>query len=180
MADRIPEYARAKVEGLRQARDAFQAFPEIVRARMLEATEVTLREIQRQARARLERSPSIRTRSLFNHVLFNKPSKVTGIGVVGVSAGSTTYTQQANFAAGVIGGARRKFKGVIVTSASGRARLVVPTKYAHIVERGSVHMPAEPFMQPARDAEEPHHIQRMAATGRDIERDMAAIGSRNL
>jgi len=127
-----PSYLANHIKGLKEAKAKFQALPDVVRERMLGATETTCREIARQAQDRLLRSPSIRTRALYNAVAW-QVTKTNGRGKVGIRSGS----------------------------AAGRAT-VDPTRYAHLVEKGSVKMPAEPFMKPAAEAEAGPHQSRVA------------------
>lgn len=168
----------AHVEGLREAKAAFQALPEIVRDAMLAATEVTVREIARGAKARLQASPSIQTRNLYNAVAWSI-NKKNGRGRVGIGMGTTTITTQASFARGVIAGRKIRVKGIITAGAGGGAaggRIDKPSKRAHYVEFGTKHMPAEPFMIPAADAEKDHFLARCRAAGRTIETETARIG----
>ena len=160
------------VQGLREAKATFQALPDVVRARMLIATETTLQNIVHHAQMRLAASPSIRTRALFNHVAY-RLNKKSGWGKAGVASGST-----------LIGG--RRVKGIIVSGRGGSAlrsqgaKVIRPSRYAHLVERGTRHFPAEPFMRPAAMSQKDGHIQRCREAGTGIERDMAAIGQRYL
>lgn len=169
------------VQGLREAKAAFQAMPEIMRDNLNNATETTVREIVRLAKARLQASPSIRTRSLFNSIAWTLNRK-SGRGRAGVTSGSTTGF----FAAGTgVAGElkRRTIKGVVIAGKGGGAiggRLVRPSRYAHFVEFGTRHMPAEPFMIPAAEAEAQPYLQRCRAAGKNAEKDLAAIGMRNL
>lgn len=164
------------VRGLREAKAAFQALPETVREAMLDATETTVREIARHAQARLASSPSINTRSLYNHIAW-KVTKSNGRGRVGVSAGETRM---------VVGGRKIKLKGILVAGKGGSAhtaagaKLIRPSRYAHLVEFGSAHMRAEPFMIPAAEAQREPYLQRAVRAGKDVERATAAIGIRNL
>jgi HK97 gp10 family phage protein len=155
----------AHVRGLSEAKAAFQRLPEVVRARMLAATETTVREIARGAQARLRASPSIQTRALHDHVAW-KVTKSNGRGRVGIATGST-----------VIGGTR--VRGLVTAGRGGSAlksagaRIDKPSRRAHFVEFGTAHMPAEPFMLPAADAEKGHHLARCKAAGQEIERDLS-------
>lgn len=76
----------AKIRGLKEASAAFKRLPDVVRTRMLIATETTVREIARGAQARLEANPSIRTRALYKRIAW-KISEKTGRGKVGVASG---------------------------------------------------------------------------------------------
>lgn len=160
------------VTGLREAKATFQALPDVVRVRMLVATETTLQEIVRHAQLRLAASPSIQTRALFNHVSY-RLNKKSGWGKAGVASGST-----------LIGG--RRVKGIVVSGRGGSAstsqgaKVIRPSRYAHLVERGTRFFRAEPFMRPAAMSQKDGHISRCRAAGKDVERDMAAIGQRYL
>src|SRR5262245_3281913 len=138
------------VQGLREAKAAFQAMPAIMRDQLNAATELTLNEIVRHAKLRVAASPSIQTRALLNSIAYTL-NKKSGRGKAGVTSGSTTGF----FAAGTgVAGElkKRTIKGVIV--GQGRsARLVRPSRYAHLVEFGSRHMEAEPFMMPAVESQ---------------------------
>jgi phage terminase small subunit len=92
----------AHIQGLREAKAAFNALPQIVRENMLAATETTVREIARGAQARLESSPSIRTRALYNHVAW-KVTPTNGRGRVGIATGTTTS---------VVAGVKVRVKGI--------------------------------------------------------------------
>lgn len=155
------------VQGLREAKAAFQALPDIVRERMLEATETTVREIARGAQARLQSSPSIDTLALYDHVAW-KVTKSNGRGRAGIATGTTTF---------VSAGRRVKIKGVYKTKAGGGfAAKKQPTRYAHLVEFGTNHSKAEPFMLPAAQAEKQPYLARCVAAGKGIEKDVAAVG----
>lgn len=164
------------VRGLSQAKAAFQALPEIIRDRLLAATETTVREIARGAQARILASPSVQTRSLYNHIGWTL-SKTNGRGRVGVSAGSTSIT---------VGGKRFRVKGIVIAGRGGSAarsagaKVIRPSHYAHFVEFGSRKMRAEPFMMPSAEAEKGPYLDRCLRAGKEIERDMAAIGARTL
>lgn len=160
------------VQGLREAKAAFQAMPDAARLRLLSATEMTVREIARGAKQRLQSSPSVRTRALLNHVVWTI-NKKNGRGRVGISAGSTTIR---NPQMGGIGRNTRKIKGIVVRSARGGARLDMPSRRAHFVEFGTQEMKAEPFMIPATEAEQQPYLSRCKGIGRLLEQDVAKIG----
>lgn len=164
------------IQGLREAKAAFQALPQIVRDNMLDATETTVREIARGAQARIASSPSIRTRALYDHIKW-RVTKTNGRGRVGVATGTTTM---------VIGGRRFKVKGIITAGQGGSASkaagatVIRPTRYAHLIEFGARQHAAEPFMLPSAESQKQPYLQRAIAAGKGIERDTAAIGLRNL
>lgn len=164
------------VQGLREAKAAFQALPQVTRDRLNNATFVTVSEIARIAKAHLQSSPSIQTRSLYNAIAFTMNEK-NGRGRVGIASGSTTLN---------IGGRKIKVKGIIVPGKGGSAltsagaRKIVPSKYGPKVEFGTRFMNAEPFMTPATDSQEKPYLARCLERGKDIERDLGAIGTRTL
>jgi len=170
------------VQGLREAKAAFQKMPESFRDHLNDATELTVREIVRHARARLQASPSIRTRNLYNAVSWSMNRK-NGRGRAGVGSGSTTIS---NPSLGTIGKSTVKVKGILVAGKGGSARtsagakLDRPSRRAHFVEFGTRHMPAEPFMVPATESQEKSYLDRCRAAGRKAEKDLANIGSRYL
>lgn len=163
------------IQGLRELKAAFQKLPEITRDAMNDATETTVREIVRYAKGRILSSPSVRTRSLFNAIDWKMNYK-NGHARAGVTSGSTTGF----FAAGTgVAGElkKRKIKGFIVGN-----RLIKPSRYAHLIEYGTRHFDAEPFMVPARDNQKQPHLDRCKHAGKTIERDMATVagGGRTL
>lgn len=167
------------VRGLREAKAVFQALPEVVRNRLNAATELTVREIARNAKAKVQASPSIRTRTLYDAIAWTMNTK-NGRGRVGVS----NVTSYANPLPGIRKNV--KVKGRLIAGRGGSAltsegaRLVRPSRYAHLVEFGARHMPAEPFMIPSAEAQAQPYLERCRDRGRDIERDMANIGARYL
>ncbi len=166
----------AHVRGLREAKAAFQALPELMRKGLLDATETTLSEIVRNAKGRIQSSPSIQTRTLLNHVGYTL-NKNSGRGRAGVMSGSTTVT---------INGQRFRVKGQLRLGRNGSAltsqgaRLMKPSRYAHLVEFGTRHQSAEPFMIPAAKSQERPYLDRVMRAGKEVEKDMAAIGMRAL
>ena len=164
-----------KIKGMREAKAAFQALPEVVRDRMLDATETTVREIVRFAKGRLESSPSIRTRALYNHITWSV-NKKNGRGRAGVATGTTTFTS--------LPGVTKKVRIKGIVTANSRAKkgytVVQPRRYAHLVEFGSRHAPAEPFMVPAAESQQQPYLDRCRAAGKHVETDLANIGMRNL
>jgi HK97 gp10 family phage protein len=55
-----------------------------------------------------------------------------------------------------------------------------PAFYGHFVEFGTVNMSARPFMIPAVEAERSLIEQRFKVAGKQVERDVAAVGGRFL
>ena len=165
-----------KIQGLREAKAAFQALPQITREALNVATRTTVSEIARLAKGRILASPSIRTRSLYNAIGFSMNEK-NGRGKAGVQNVSTTFQ---------IAGKRVRVKGIVKAGRGGSvlrsqgATVLRPTRYAHFIEFGSRHMPSEPFMLPAATAQKAPYLDRCIRAGKKIETDMAHIGSRNL
>lgn len=166
-----PAALAVKIQGLREAKRAFQALPEVTRDAMLGAVEMTASEMVRAARARLQSSPSIRTRSLYNALAY-RVTKTNGRAKVGVTPMSTTVHMVGTRE-------KRKFKGRLLTRA-GRQQVVRPDRYAHLVEFGTRKMPAEPFMIPAAEGQKGPFLDRCRAAGRKIEQGAAAAGGRTL
>src|SRR3954471_3099512 len=99
------------VQGLREAKAAFQAVPEVFRNRLLAATETTLSEIVRAAKARVLASPSVRTRNLYNAIGYTI-TKTNGRGRAGIQNVTTTIN---------VGGRKVRVKGIVKAGAGGSA-----------------------------------------------------------
>ena len=160
------------IRGLREAKAAFQALPQIVRDRLLVATEETLQQIVHHAQLRLAASPAIRTRALFNAMAYTL-NKKSGRGKAGVANVTTSM---------MLGGKLRKIKGIIRAGRGGSAlkshgaTIIKPARYAHFVERGTRHMKAEPFMGPASESQKAGYVARCLKARALIEHDVAVIG----
>lgn len=166
----------AYIAGAKAAKAAFQALPGVVRDGMLDATETTVREIARHAQANILSSPSVQTRSLYNHIAWSV-TKTNGRGRVGVSSGETRM---------VVNGKKVNVKGIVVSGRGGSAlksagaKLIRPSRYAHLIEFGTSRFDAEPFMIPAAEAQRQPYEERCARAGAGIERNMSMVGARNL
>lgn len=166
------------IQGLREAKAAFQALPEITRDALNDATFTTVSEIARLAKQRVLTSPSIQTRTLYNAIGFSMNVK-NGRGRAGIQNVTTRVSNTA---------IRKTFKvkGRIISRVSrdGKVsqRIVRPSKYGHLVEFGGRggKMPAEPFMIPATESQKAPYLDRCKRSGKTIEQDAAAIGMRNL
>lgn len=55
----------------------------------------------------------------------------------------------------------KKFKIPGTRTFAGRFDMAMPSKYAHLVERGTSHSPAKPFLWPAVNAEQSAHRLRI-------------------
>lgn len=155
----------AHMAGLREAKAAFQRLPEVTRDRLNGATVTSVQEIARLARINLERSPSIQTRALYDHVGWSMNWKA-GRGSAGIKRATTTL---------LVGGRKVRVKGIIRAGAGGGAAGGTkdqPSRRAHFIEFGAAHHSAEPFMLPATETERPHYLDRCVRAGKDIERDL--------
>ena len=168
--------ARAdQIQGMRAAKAAFQALPEVMRDALNEATFLTVSEIVRQAKANVLASPSVRTRSLYNAIGFVSNPKA-GWGKAGI-ANVTTVMQ--------VGSRKVKVRGVVIAGRGGSAstatgaQRIMPRRYAHLIEFGTIHFPAEPFMMPAVLIEKPLYLDRCLKAGKRAEITLARIGGRN-
>lgn len=144
----------AKIQGLREAKAAFQALEPTFRENLADATETTVREIARAAQNRLQSSPSIETRNLYNAV------------------GWTMNRNNGRGRAGILNVVRAGKGGSASTSAG--ASVDAPRRRAHFVEFGTKHMKAEPFMTPAAASQEQPYLARCQAAGRKSEQDLAS------
>jgi len=164
------------IRGLREAKAAFQALPAAMRERTNDATETTVREIARHAQSRILSNPSVQSRSLYKAIGWSL-NKNNGRGRAGVANVTSTITL----------GSGKKFrvKGILVAGKGGSAstsqgaKLIRPSRYAHLVEFGTRRQQAEPFMMPAAKSQEQPYLQRIIRAGKDVEKDLAAIGMRN-
>lgn len=168
----------AHIDGLRAAKAKFQALPTFMQEKRIQVNSATAAAIVLGAKQHLIASPSIQTRSLLNHVQWSI-SKTNGQAKAGVTSGSTMI------AFGHMGGITKKIKvkGLIIAGKGGSAltsrgaKLIRPSRYAHLVEFGTVHFEAEAFMIPATNAQKEPHLQRWRAAGKQLERDMAWLSS---
>lgn len=166
------------VQGLREAKAAFQALPEVTRDALNDATFTTVSEIARLAKLRLKMNPSVDTGTLYNAVGFQMNWK-SGRGRAGIQNVTTRVSNVAM---------KRTFKvkGRIVSAVSRsgqvRQRIVRPTQYGHLVEFGGRggEMRPEPFMVPSAEAQQAPYLERCQRAGKAIERRMAARGGRVL
>lgn len=166
-----------KIQGLREAKRAFQALPAATRDAMLGAVETTASEMVRAARANLQRSPSVQTRSLYNALAY-RVTKTNGRAKVGVGTGSTRGLFSAG--TGVAGELKRRTIKGYLHGEGKKARLIRPDYYAKFVEFGTRKQPAEPFMMPAAEGQKGPFLSRCKAAGRVLEQNVAAVGARTL
>ena len=173
----IPAQAlQTHIQGLREAKAAFQALPVLMRERLGAATEATVQAIARQAQSRIQSNPSIQTRTLYNAIGWSY-TKSNGRGKAGIKNVTTSIT---------VGGKKLRIKGILRAGRGGSAltsagtKLMKPSKYGPKVEFGTKFMPAEPFMMPAARSQEKPYLDRCLRAGKEVEKDVAAIGQRNL
>lgn len=176
-----PAAIAGHIQGLREAKAAFQALEPTFREHLADATETTVREIARGAQARLRSSPSIQTRNLHNAVGWTLNRK-NGRGRAGVQNITTTVMVKTSRVDRITGKThegfrRQRVKGIVSADQRSVDR---PSRRAHFIEFGTRHQPAEPFMIPAAAAEQAHYLERVRDASKKAERDLAAIGSRNV
>ena len=167
------------IAGLRQAKAAFQALPELTRDAMAAATFTTVSEIARIAKQKLLANGSIQTRTLYNAIGFTMNTK-NGRGRVGIQNVTTRVSNDLS--------SKRTFrvKGRVVTtvgrSGVATSRIVRPSKYGHLVEFGGRggKMRAAPFMLPAAENQKAPYLDRCKRAGKVIEQQTAAIGARGI
>lgn len=133
------------ITGVPETKAQLARVTDVFREHLNDATETTAKEIARGAQARLQASPSVRTRHLLNAVMA-KMNRRSGRARVGISSDTMTLA----------GG-----------------RIDIPSKRAHFVELGTVNMPAEPFMLPAAEAQQQTYLDRCARAGKLAERDLS-------
>lgn len=167
----------AYVENMREVKARFQALPPFMQEKRIEVNSATAAAVVLGAQQRLLASPSIQTRALFNHVKW-RINKANGMAHAGVTSGSTSI----QFAHMGQETKKVRIKGIVIAGRRGSAlhargaRLVRPSRYAHLVEFGTVHFAAEPFMKPAAAAQKDAYLHRWRAAMRDIARDLANVG----
>lgn len=109
--------------------------------------------IARQARANVRNSPSIDSGLLVRNIT-SRARKRSKKGSAVVSVGVARKT------------------AMVVRKGREKAVKVSPARYAHLVEFGTEHSPAEPFLRPALDEKGDEAIARIgAAMGKGIERE---------
>lgn len=169
----------AHIQGLKEAKARFAALPPIMQQKRLDVNAATAQAVVLGAKQNLISSPSVDTRSLLDHVKW-KINKNSGIATVGVSSGSTTVNVRPGVRKNV------RVKGILIAGRGGSAlkskgaKLIRPSRYAHLVEFGTVDFEAEPFMKPATAAQTQPHLQRWRAAGRQLEREVAMTGATSL
>lgn len=165
-----PSQIATKVQGLREAKAAFQALEPTFRENLADATETTVQEGARHAKNRLESSPSIETRGLINAVGWTM-NRNNGRGRFGILSVTTTIK---------VGGKRVRVKGIVKAGKGGSAltsagaTVDYPARRAHFVEFGTKNMKAEPFMIPAAESQEAPYLSRSMAAGRKSEQQLAS------
>ncbi len=117
-----------------------------------EAVADATEETAEQIRAGAVRRVPVLYGFLRDHIA-KRMSRRTGIAVVGIEKGSATTPD---------------------------GKTVYPSVYGRYAEFGTVHHPPHPFILPAAEEQRLPYLQRVKESGRIIERDMAAIGLRNL
>lgn len=153
------------IQGLREAKAAFQRLPAALREELNEATELTLKLIVSRARSRVITSPSIQTRALLNAIGYSL-NKKSGRGRAGITAVTTKIS---------VGSSKIRIKGFLVAGKGGSAstakgaRLIRPSRYAHFIEFGTRRQRAEPFMIPATEQSKAAYLSACRDAGQRLE-----------
>lgn len=174
-------FGNEPVSGLRAAKDAFKALPQVTRDRTNQAVEDTTQAIYRGA---VRRVAPHRRYGFLQRYLDTSMNRKTGTGKVGLPrlAAVIPAGPSAGFMSRTVRAGKRRFEIIGRPTAGHGTRVVYPSKYAHLVEfghrrgRGTSAAPAYPFMIPSAEAERSKFLTRCQEAGRGIERDMAAIG----
>jgi hypothetical protein len=158
--------------GLSQARAAFKALPVAAREDLNDATEDTAIRILAGARQRV--APHRRYGFLERYLAYSINTK-TGEGKVGLPRRAAVIPGGASPSSTRTATITRRRK----TGSAKGARVIYPSKYAHLVEfghgrgRGKSSAPASPFMIPAAESERQAFLQRCKRQGPQIERDLS-------
>lgn len=166
----------ATLQGKLAAQRVFQALPPFMQQMRIDVNSATAAAIAVGAKQRVVASPSVQTRSLLNHINWRVSTR-SGVAYVGVSSGSTSIA---------VNGKKVRVKGIVVAGRGGSAlrskgaTIIRPSRYAHLIEFGTVHAPAEPFMLPSVAHQRSAHLQRWQMAGRRLEREMAGLGANTI
>lgn len=146
----------SKVRGLAQINRAFKAAPKVVQEQLADVNKETAERIAAGARSRVP----VRLGNLKNKIATTF-SKRTGVAKVGIAAGRVVTAG----------------KGGSALTKDG-ATAAQPSKYARLVEWGTSHSKASPFMGPSVRAEQQPHLDRIRKKRDTIEAGIkAAAGS---
>jgi hypothetical protein len=168
------------VGGLRAAVKAFKALPDASQRLLNRATDETSRAVLLKARSRV---PVRRGKGFLGYnggalraALDASMSQKTGIGLVGLTR-ATRWV-------GTVGKKRNAGSTIYLAGKTGSAaggRVIVPSKYGHLVEfghGGPKAAPAHPFMIPSAESERANYLDRCRQMGRELEQqfDISAGG----
>lgn len=133
-----------RIEGLQQLGERMRNLSEKVNRRVAgQSTNAAAQVIKRQAKLNILTSPSVDTRSLYDAVIVKKLPK-----------SQTSLTSE--HIVTVRGRGKKKLKG--------KQRMA---PHGHLVEFGTVNMPAEPYLRPAFEQEKGFAVQAMIAKLKD-------------
>lgn len=150
----MPGTISAKVEGLQKLGESMRLLAtKEARGIAVGMTGVGARVIKRAAVRNIEASPSVETGSLRDAVIVKKVPK-----------------SEAQYTSEHVVTVRGRGK-----PANKKGQKIARAPHAHLVEFGTVHMPAEPFLRPAFDSEKMNAVNAMADKGRQR---VAKIGTR--
>ena len=147
----MPRQQRVEVDGLRALGQAMKALGNEVGTRIARsATAAAAKPVRREAVARIVSSPSVDTGSLRDAVIVKRAGK-----------GETTGLTSEHLV--TVRGRGKPFNK--------KGQKVARAPHAHLVEFGTVNMPAEPFLRPAFEAKKREAVDEMSkALQRGIDR----------
>jgi hypothetical protein len=172
-------YGNEAVLGLKAAQAAFKALPDVARERLGDAAEDTAIRVLAGARRRVA---SHRRYGFLERYLDRSMNRTTGEARVGLPRRAAVIPGGAAPGSARTGVIRRRGAATFDVYGSGSAqgaRVVYPSKYAHLVEfghgrgAGKSSAPAYPFMIPAAEAEKQSFLRACQEAGQKIERDLS-------
>ena len=149
-------FDRGAVRGMAAVRRSFKNVVPVMQEELGTAT----RETGKAIKARAQERVPVRLGYLKKAIAF-RYSKRSGVGRVGIK-------KQKIGVQGTGGSAERRHG----------ARVIYPTRYAHLVEFGTTHSRAQPFMLPSVEAEREPYLTRAKAAGARAEDALARGAAR--
>jgi HK97 gp10 family phage protein len=144
--------ASFEVKGLRELGEALKKLDRDMALKLSwQSTGAAARVVKKRAQRNIQSSPSLRTGVLLKSVIIKRLPK-----------GEREQLTAAHIVT-VRGRGKRNRKGVFTRGAP----------YAHMVEFGTIHMPAEPFLRPALENGQREAVEAMK---RSLERGIARSG----
>ena len=146
------KFGREAVRGLKETRGAFKRITPTMQKHLWRATNITAIRIEQAAGRRVR----VRTGALAE-AIGSSFSKKTGVARVGIRRGAVIIAGR--------GGSALTRRG---------AKVLSPIRYAHLVEFGTVHSRAFPFMLNSAEEQRLPYLARTRQAGKDAEAEMAA------